>query len=52
LAQKIASVGFSTAEAICEATETDLAEALPDLTPEQAKEIRTKAQAALAAAKS
>jgi len=52
LAQKIASVGFSTAEAICEATETDLAEAVPDLTPEQAKEIRTKAQAALAAAKS
>jgi N utilization substance protein A len=51
LAQKIASVGFSTAEAIAEATEADLAEAVPDLTPEQAQEIRTKAQAALAAAK-
>ncbi|NDB96709.1 MAG: hypothetical protein EBZ78_11235, partial [Verrucomicrobia bacterium] len=35
LAQKIASVGFSTAEAIAEATEADLAEAVPDLTPEQ-----------------
>ena len=52
LAQKIASVGFSTVEALVEATETDLAEAVPDLTPEQAKEILTKAQAALAAAKS
>jgi len=51
LAQKIASVGFSTVEALVEATETDLAEAVPDLTPEQAKEILTKAQAALAAAK-
>ena len=52
LAQKIASVGFSTVEALVEATETDLAEAVPDLAPEQAKEILTKAQAALAAAKS
>jgi N utilization substance protein A len=52
LAQKIASVGFSTVEALVEATETDLSEAVPDLTPEQAKEILTKAQAALAAAKS
>ena len=52
LAQKIASVGFSTVEALVEATETDLAEAVSDLTPEQAKEILTKAQAALAAAKS
>jgi N utilization substance protein A len=52
LAQKIASVGFSTVEALIEATETDLAEAVPDLTPEQAKEILTKAQAALAATKS
>ena len=52
LAQKIASVGFSTVEALVEATETDLAEAVPDLTPEQAQEILTKAQAALAAAKS
>ena len=51
LAQKIAAVGFSTVEAICEASETDLAEALPDLTPEQATEIRTKAQAALTAVK-
>ncbi|NDD57141.1 MAG: transcription termination factor NusA, partial [Verrucomicrobia bacterium] len=42
LAQKIASVGFSTVEALVEATETDLAEAVPDLTPEQAKEILTK----------
>ena len=51
LAQKIASVGFSTAEAIAESSETDLAEAVPDLTPEQVLEIRTKAQAALTAAK-
>jgi N utilization substance protein A len=51
LAQKIASVGFSTAEAIAEASESDLAEAVPDLTPEKALEIRTKAQAALTAAK-
>jgi hypothetical protein len=42
---------YEEIEAICEASETDLAEALPDLTPEQATEIRTKAQAALTAVK-